>query len=354
MSGQGLTYDVDVAPALMRGKVWLPSLRASSQTPYTSRAPTGARHESRGDKTVAVASTPSLRARHHPRHRSMRATRSLPRRGPNTPRYGVASVTRVFFHKVMYLQVGRSCSRKPLVFESDTTYPGESCMSSQGLTYNVDLVLCIDATGSMSPIIERVKANALSLEADFRSAMIAKDKNISALRVRVIVFRDVFVDGSDAFVTSDFFVLPDQAADYASFVGRIHASGGGDEPESGYEALALAMQSNWTDGGDRRRHVIVVWTDASPHPLERASTATSSTYPVDMPKNMDDLTDMWQGQSSPMDISAKRLVLFAPDVTGWNDLANFWDETVQAVSRAGEGLADHDYRTVLSTISESV
>ena len=48
-------------------------------------------------------------------------------------------------------------------------------MESQGLTYNVDLVLCIDSTGSMSPIIDRVKTGAFSLERDFRSAMAEKD-----------------------------------------------------------------------------------------------------------------------------------------------------------------------------------
>ena len=30
----------------------------------------------------------------------------------------------------------------------------------QGIKYNVDIVLCIDATGSMSGIIEKVKTNA--------------------------------------------------------------------------------------------------------------------------------------------------------------------------------------------------
>ena len=32
----------------------------------------------------------------------------------------------------------------------------------QGLDYSVDIVMCIDATGSMDGIIEEVKSNALS------------------------------------------------------------------------------------------------------------------------------------------------------------------------------------------------
>jgi Mg-chelatase subunit ChlD len=31
----------------------------------------------------------------------------------------------------------------------------------QGIKYSVDIVLCIDATGSMSSIIDRVKSNVL-------------------------------------------------------------------------------------------------------------------------------------------------------------------------------------------------
>lgn len=228
-------------------------------------------------------------------------------------------------------------------------------MSSQGLTYNVDLVLCIDGTGSMSNIIERVKQGALKLEGDFQEAMREKDREVSSLRVKVIVFRDVFVDGDESFMESEFFQLPEEADRFASFVNGIRADGGGDEPESGLEALATAMRSRWEEGGDRRRHVIVVWTDAPPHPLELvAEHGAPPDYPPDMPRDFNELTDMWQGQTAAMSSSDKRLVLFAPDSEGWNDIDHHWDQVVQAVSRAGEGLAEHDYRTILSTIAESV
>lgn len=225
----------------------------------------------------------------------------------------------------------------------------------QGLAYHVDLALCIDATGSMSSIIDRVKSGALTLEADFREAMREKDKEISSLRVRVIVFRDAYVDGAEAFKASDFFVLPDEADRFSAFVGSIFADGGGDEPESGLEALALAMRSSWDEGGDRRRHVIVLWTDASPHPLERASEHGAPTaYPENMPSDFNALTDMWDGQTGAMNSNAKRLIMFAPDAPGWNDIDHHWTQVIQAVSRAGEGLADHDYNTILSTIAQSV
>lgn len=63
-------------------------------------------------------------------------------------------------------------------------------MAIQGLDYNVDLVMCIDATGSMSDVINEVKENALSFYKKFKNAMDAADKAVQQLRVKVIVFRD--------------------------------------------------------------------------------------------------------------------------------------------------------------------
>lgn len=34
-------------------------------------------------------------------------------------------------------------------------------MAGQGLKYNVDVVMCIDCTGSMGDLLDKVKANAL-------------------------------------------------------------------------------------------------------------------------------------------------------------------------------------------------
>lgn len=44
-------------------------------------------------------------------------------------------------------------------------------MSNQGLKYNVDLVFCIDVTGSMHGILETVKSNALKMYPDLQRAL---------------------------------------------------------------------------------------------------------------------------------------------------------------------------------------
>lgn len=227
-------------------------------------------------------------------------------------------------------------------------------MAGQGLKYNVDIVMCIDCTGSMGELLDTVKANALKFYPDLKSKCDEKGKEISELRIRVIGFRDFYADRSMAIQDSGFFNIPTQESDFKSFVNGLQPTGGGDEPENGLEALALAINSDWTTGGDRRRHVIVVWSDASTHPLglERCK---NEYYPQDMPKDLDELTNWWDDeQSGKMRRAAKRLVIFAPDASSWSDIGLSWNNTIHHPAKAGKGLEEVDYETIMSTIVNSI
>ena len=68
-------------------------------------------------------------------------------------------------------------------------------MAGQGLKYNVDIVMCIDCTGSMGDLLDTVKNNALKFYPDLRARCDEKGKEISELRIRAIAFRDFAVDG---------------------------------------------------------------------------------------------------------------------------------------------------------------
>jgi len=223
------------------------------------------------------------------------------------------------------------------------------------LTYAVDIVFCIDVTGSMSPVLETVKDGAISFHKRLESAMATKGKAISQLRLRVITYRDFADNPSDAIEASEFWRIPEQITEFESFIRRQRASGGGDEPESGLEALALAVKSGWERGLDRRRHVIAVFTDASAHPLGTGSSA--STYPAGLPSSIDDLFEMWgyaSSQLAVMENAAKRLLLFAPDTNPWNVIAADWNNTVYLPSRAGEGLEEVELAEIIDTIANSV
>jgi hypothetical protein len=221
------------------------------------------------------------------------------------------------------------------------------------LKYTVDIVMCIDATGSMHPVIGRVKDNALKFYEDLKAHMESKSKSIDTLRVRVIAYRDYYNDGDKSMLASQFFTLPDEKEDFADFINDIEADGGGDEPECGLEAVALAIKSEWNKTGNKRRQIIVIWTDASTHPLEKNAGSKPSNYPTNMAKDLDELTDWWEGQYG-MSRAAKRLIIYSPDTYAWSDIATNWNNTIQYPSKAGDGLEEVDYQTILDSIAASV
>jgi hypothetical protein len=227
-----------------------------------------------------------------------------------------------------------------------------SMAAPRGLSYSVDIVFCIDVTGSMTPILDAVKNNALGFYDDVQTNLTAKGKNVAQLRVRVIAFRDFVADGDAALEESPFFTLPSERAGFSEFVNGLIAQGGGDAPESGLEAVALAVNSPWTTTGDRRRQVVVVWTDQPAHPLD--PTVVPADLSSRVPADFSALTDLWEDEQGPMGSSSKRLILFAPDGPGWSDISAVWENVVHNPSQAGGGLSEVDYGTIIDSIGNSV
>ena len=225
-------------------------------------------------------------------------------------------------------------------------------------SYCVDIVMCIDATGSMGPIIREVRESAMRFGDRFRDAMKASGKNVDALRVRVIAFRDYITSKQSPMAQSPFFSLPEDSREFHKFVEGVKAKGGGgDGPENALEALALAMRSDWTSEGTKQRHVILVFTDASAVPLRDPSRTSNPSYPADMPDSLADLGDMWAGESQelggmPSGKSA-RLVLFAPSTSPWTDI-QVWNNVWAAFSPAGKGLEDVDIDLAIQLLVNSV
>ncbi|MCI7098822.1 MAG: VWA domain-containing protein [Lachnospiraceae bacterium] len=222
------------------------------------------------------------------------------------------------------------------------------------LTYAVDIVFCIDTTMSMNPILDTVKRNALNFYQDFQRVMNAKKKHVLQLRVRIVAFRDYYYDKEKAMMVTNFFELPAQAEDFETCVKSIEADGGGDDPEDGLEALAYAMKSDWNMNTQKKRHVIVVWSDEGTHDLGFGKV--SAHYPKGMAKDFNELTEWWGSRRCPgiMDESAKRLLLFTPSKNSWNMIRDNWNNVIQYESEAGEGLKDYDYDQILNAISNTI
>lgn len=227
--------------------------------------------------------------------------------------------------------------------------------SNYSSKYDVDIVMCIDATGSMGPLINMVKDNALSFYTDLTTKLAEKDKRVNELRVRVIAFRDYLADGDRAMLMSDFFKLPEQSAQFEALVKSIDPDGGGDDPEDGLEALGYAIKSKWNKGEGKKRHVIVVWTDDATHAL--GFGASASNYPRKMAKNFNELSEWWgvgQSANGVMDRKSKRLLIYAPPKEYWTTIASTWDNALLFPSAAGQGLDDRTFAEILDAICGSV
>ena len=226
--------------------------------------------------------------------------------------------------------------------------------SGQFGAYNVDVCLCIDKTGSMGPIINTVKRNALNLYRDVLDSLENKGKHVSQFRIRVIWFGDYIADDVPMLV-SEFLKMPDDLAKYEEFVKSVNPNGGGDAPEDGLEALTYAIRSDWVKTGWRKRHIIALFTDAPSHELGFGKKGPS--YPKHgMPEDFGELSEMWGSKTYPgeMDNSAKRLLLFAPDTSFWHTIKECWNNVVLSPAGESTGLEDIAYQYMINTIVNSV
>ena len=204
-----------------------------------------------------------------------------------------------------------------------------------GLTTHVDMVFCVDVSGSMSPVLESVKE---WITTGYRSLLQSSDstrRNISVVRIRVIAFRDLNDDIRDLMASRFFVVEPDEDSRHLRrFLDGLIASGGGDEPESALEALAVAINSPWVRLGNRQRSVIVLLTDSSAHRLESRIGPIPAEFKDQIPASLDELRSWWDGGDSGSQSGAtripqgtQRLILVAPSTYPWSAIADQWTNT---------------------------
>ena len=224
-----------------------------------------------------------------------------------------------------------------------------------GKKRNIDVVFCIDGTGSMYPCLESVKSNARRFHLEFVSAMTDLGSEIDSMRVKIVVFRDYEFDGNESMIESPFFELPDDESEFSEFLAKISANGGGDNPENGLEALYLAMKSNFTTGPNDRQ-VIVLFSDAEALDLKNPTRIGNSTYPKDM-VDYDGLQLAWMCISQDSNFKLrernKRLVMFAPKGTKYQTINTQFNRSIFEPVDMAEGLKDIDFKDIIKIIAAS-
>ena len=232
---------------------------------------------------------------------------------------------------------------------------------AQGLSYKIDIVFCVDVTGSMQPFIDSVKSFILKFPDDLVNKHLRKGKIVDQIRVRVVAFGDYKTD-TNAINASPFYAkLPaEQNSEFNFFFNALRANGSG-EPKSALEALSIAMCSDWVLDGDRQRHMIVLFTDGSAHPLEDRVGAVPAAFASQIPSSIGELTDGWEGGgqsasgfATTIRQPARRLILLAPDTYPWALIGDSWQQTLFLPSKAGDGLAEVEIDTILEVLSNGV
>ncbi len=217
---------------------------------------------------------------------------------------------------------------------------------------NIDIVFCIDGTGSMSPCIDSVKNNAKRFYADFAEAMTDLGSEIDMMRIKIIVFRDYKCDGKESMVESAFFELPAEEEEFSAYLDGIHATGGCGEDANGLEAFYRAMMSDFTTGS-KDRQVIVLFADTTAIPiLERRNC---SDYPRGMVDD-DGLLETWmclQSRPSKLRERNKRLVMFAPRGSCYEEMKRTYNRSVFIPVEIHRGLDDVSFADVIKIIAAS-
>lgn len=139
---------------------------------------------------------------------------------------------------------------------------------------SVNVVFCVDVTGSMEWLIEAVRDGIEKVAGIYLSSRLDMQVGLVQFRDKVYAKSEGNVDFDPIagwvhptmLVTkfSDGETLTSNIDEFTSAVSSLTAQGGGDEPESSFDAIAAAATlSNWSKAGGSTK-VIVHMTDAPP------------------------------------------------------------------------------------------
>jgi len=219
-----------------------------------------------------------------------------------------------------------------------------------------DIVFLLDASGSMKECIQAVTQNI----ATFVDTLAAPDANggvqIRDWRIRVIGYRDRDADGSQWLVDNPF---TGDITEVKAQLAALEAKGGGDEPESLYDAMygltqwpsaekgAAALPAGWRHRHDAAR-VVVIFTDASCKPGFKSADGATGT-----------VTDLMNAYNA----NKLKVILYAPEAPCYTELSAMsgleWEPVGALGDNPVQALRDYtsntaNFRKVMEALAKSV
>ncbi len=221
-----------------------------------------------------------------------------------------------------------------------------------------DLLIVMDATSSTQSYINQFKQHALSMYDEIILTLKEKARIIDEMRVKVIVFRDLYVDQEKAIEESPVFTLPQDAGKYKAFLDGIESAGGGSLAESGLEGLAYGLSKmQWNKMGNKRRQICLFYSDDEAHPFEKAEKGTDKYYPKGMPHSLDEFSDWIESKQSKLirngfSLKDFRCFLFVPRVYPYTEMED-WTGVAVIEQKRGLGLKNLQFKVVTDAIGAS-
>lgn len=233
----------------------------------------------------------------------------------------------------------------------------------------LDIVMCIDATGSMGATLRSVQQNALSFEANLKKRLKELGRQVDIIRVRPIYYWDYDVNpywiswyarnpryAKFAMKKSGFLELPRQRNQFKSFVDSETATGGGNWYEAGLECFNEGLRSSWFKTTNTRQSVfpvVALWTDApadSPNNWANINqNYPGQPYPSNMPRSWGGLEAAWNNEKL-ISQDNKMFVFFGnQSQNGWRQLSkwsgyNYGGSLTSATNNMVEAIANAVYK----------
>lgn len=209
---------------------------------------------------------------------------------------------------------------------SNTDLHCPCCGHFKGLSYQFDVVFCVAVSS------EYFVDELINILPNFYQKLIGmakkRHKHINNLNVKIITYGNYASKISE----SKFYKLPDESIFFTDMLKQIRCENKNTKYLHNLEVLKLAINSNWSKEGDRRRQIIVVFSD-KPDKVNVQS--------------LNNLTDFWEN-SGGLSKVGKKLIIFAPDVFPFQDMAINLNNCIHYPSETfATEISDEDYDSIL-------
>jgi hypothetical protein len=237
----------------------------------------------------------------------------------------------------------------------------ENTKKNRGLGYNIDIVFCLDLSSTSAAELGNIKDFVLHFPTDLIHRHENVGKQLGNTRVRFILFPSVYSKLSHKF--SHFQSLSSEKGSrrFQAFVQNLHVTDQQTDTKKSLRALSDALHSNWTQRGDRQRHIVVMATGLGHHDkFEGLRSSDQKNFP-EIDSLIDELTNHWDGSATnyrprkaKLGRGARRLVLFAPDTHPWQILGDTWAQALWLPTSTMSEITREEFQTFAEVLSNGV